>query len=277
MATLIDEEQQPELELQEGETFGNITEDNPLDAAPIEEPQVEEEPPVAEAQPSGENPDRFAGRTQDELLEIVREQDRKIGQQGNELGNLRSTFEALSKAQSVPEPEPEPVEEADFFVDPQKAVDQRIHNHPALKEAREMAQKLAYAQSLATLQQRHPDLETVMNSEGFQQWITASPARTRRLQQADQSGDVDEADDLLSTYKEVTRTVSTAKRVEKQAQKKAVKNATVSATRSNPDAASSKRVYRSADIIELMKERPDRFEALENEIIQAYAEGRVRD
>ena len=68
----------------------------------------------------------------------MREQDRRIGQQGNELGNLRSTFEALSKAQSVPvEPEPEPVEEADFFVDPQKAVDQRIHNHPALKEARE--------------------------------------------------------------------------------------------------------------------------------------------
>lgn len=277
MATLIDEEQQPELELQEGEALGNIMEDNPLDSAPIEEP-VAEEPPVAEAEQQEDNPDRFAGKTQDELLDIVREQDRRIGQQGNELGNLRSTFEALSKAQSVPvEPEPEPVEEADFFVDPQKAVDQRIHNHPALKEAREMAQKLAYAQSLATLQQRHPDLETVMNSEGFKTWITASPSRTRRLQQADLSGDVDEADDLLSTFKEVTRTVNTAKRVEKQAQKKAVKNATVSATRSNPDAASSKRVYRSADIIELMKERPDRFEALENEIIQAYAEGRVRD
>ena len=277
MATLIDEEQQPELELQEGETLGNIAEDNPLDAAPIEEP-VAEEPPVAEEEPEEENPDRFANKTQEELLEIVREQDRRIGQQGNELGNLRSTFEALSKAQSVPvEPEPEPVEEADFFVDPQKAVDSRISNHPALKEAREMAQKLAYAQSLATLQQRHPDLETVMNSDGFKQWITASPARVRRLQAADQSGDVDEADDLISTYKEVTRTVNTAKRVEKQAQKKAVKNATVSATRSNPDAASSKRVYRSADIIELMKERPDRFEALENEIIQAYAEGRVRD
>ena len=33
-----------------------------------------------------------------------------------------------------------------------------------------MAQKLAYAQSLATLQQRHPDLESVMNSEGFKTW-----------------------------------------------------------------------------------------------------------
>ena len=277
MATLIDEEQQPELELQEGETLGNIAEDNPLDAAPIEEP-VAEEPPVAEKEPVEDNPDRFANKTQEELLEIVREQDRRIGQQGNELGNLRSTFEALSKAQSVPvEPEPEPVDDADFFVDPQKAVDARIQNHPALKDAREMAQKLAYAQALATLQQRHPDLQQVMESESFTSWIKSSPVRARRLQNADLSGDVDEADDLISTFKEVNRTVNTAKRAEQQAQKKAVKNASVSAPRSNPDAASSKRVYRRADIRQLMRSDPDRYEALQPEIMQAYAEGRVRD
>ena len=77
-------------------TPGNIAEDNPLDATPIEEP-VAEEPPVAEEEPVEDNPDRFASKTQEELLEIVREQGRRIGQQGNELGNLRITFEALSK------------------------------------------------------------------------------------------------------------------------------------------------------------------------------------
>jgi len=274
MATLIDEEQQPELELQEGEAFTNIDEDNPAEAfEPAEEPPVEEPEPVAD------NPDdRFSGKSQDELLEIIREQDRRIGQQGNELGNLRSTFEAMASAQSVPaQPEPEPVEEADFFVDPQKAVDARISNHPALQQAREMAQKLQYAQALATLKQRHPDIEEVMQSEGFKAWVTANPSRVRRLQNADQSGDVDEADDLISTYKQVTQTVNTAKRAEQQAQKKAVKNATVSGNRSNPDAASSKRVYRRADIRQLMRSDPDRYDALQPEIMQAYAEGRVRD
>lgn len=273
MATLIDEGQVAELELAEGETLANIDEDTPV------EPVAQEEPVVEEPEPEQDTPaSKYEGKSHAEMVAILEERERMIGQQSNELGNLRSTFDAMAKAQSVPaEPEPEPVEEADFFVDPQKAVDARIHNHPALKEAREMAQKLAYAQSLATLQQRHPDLQEVMDSDGFKQWITASPSRVRRLQNADQTGDVDEADDLISTYKEVTRTVNTAKRVEKQAQKKAVKNASVSAPRSNPDAASSKRVYRRADIIELMKERPDRFEALEAEIIQAYAEGRVRD
>ena len=273
MAELIDEEQVVETELQEGESLGNIEQENPMPDQPVEEPVVAEESP-AEDNPT----DRFEGKTQEELLEIVREQDRRIGQQGNELGNLRSTFDAMAKAQSVPaQPEPEPVEEADFFVDPQKAVDSRIANHPALREAQQMAQKLAYAQGLATLQQRHPDIQQVVADEKFKDWIKASPSRMRRYQYADQSGDVDEADDLVSTWKELNKTVATAKAAEKTAQKKAVKAASVSGPRGNADAASSKRVYRRADIRQLMKNDPERYESLQPEIMQAYAEGRVRD
>ena len=273
MAELIDEEQVAEMELQEGESLGDIEQENPMPDQPVEEPVVAEESP-AEDNPT----DRFEGKTAEELLEIVREQDRRIGQQGNELGNLRSTFEAMAKTQSVPaQPEPEPVEEADFFVDPQKAVDSRISNHPALREAQEMAKKLAYAQGLATLQQRHPDIQEVVADPKFKEWITSSPSRTRRYQYADQSGDVDEADDLVSTWKELNRTVATAKAAEKTAQKKAVRAASVSGSRGNADAASSKRVYRRADIRNLMKSDPERYEALQPEIMQAYAEGRVRD
>ena len=274
MATLIDEEQQPELELQEGETLGNIEEDTPVQEVTEEDPAPVEQEEPAEETPKG----RYDGKTHEEMVAILEERERMIGQQSNELGNLRSTFDAMTKAQSVPEePEPEQVEEADFFVDPQKAVDARISSHPALREAREMAQKMQYAQSLATLRQRHPDLEEVLQSEEFKQWVTASPARVRRFQQADMSGDTDEADDLITTFKEVTKTIATAKIAEQNAQKKAVKNASVSGTRSNPDAASSKRVYRRADIRSLMKSDPERYEALQPEIMQAYAEGRVRD
>jgi hypothetical protein len=140
-----------------------------------------------------------------------------------------------------------------------------------------MAKKLAYAQGLATLQQRHPDIQEVVADHKFKEWITGSPSRTRRYQYADQSGDVDEADDLVSTWKQLNKTVATAKAAEKTAQKKAVQAASVSGPRGNADAASSKRVYRRADIRQLMKSDPDRYESLEPEIMQAYAEGRVRD
>ena len=273
MATLLDEEHQTALELHEGEELGNLEEDTPVHDFDEEEPSVDEPEPVEDTPKS-----KYEGKSHAEMVAILEERERMIGQQSNELGNLRSTFEALSKAQSVPaEPEPELVEEADFFVDPQKAVDSRISNHPALKEAREMAKKLAYAQALATLRQRHPDIDAVMGSDEFKTWLNANPSRVRRLQAADLNGDVDEADDILTTFKEVSRTVNTAKRAEKQAQKKAVRAATVGTTRGNPDSASSKRIYRRADIIELMKEKPERFQALEAEILQAYAENRVRD
>jgi len=273
MATLIDEEQVAEMELQEGETIGNIEEDTPVQDITEPEPAVAEEEPAEDTPPS-----KYEGKSHAEMVAILEERERMIGQQSNELGNLRSTFEAMAKAQSVPaQPEPEPVEEADFFVDPQKAVDSRIANHPALREAQQMAQKLAYAQGVATLQQRHPDVKQVVDDPSFQEWITSSPARTRRFQYADQAGDVDEADDLISTWKQLNKTVATAKAAEKTAQKKAVRAASVSGPRGNADAASSKRVYRRADIRQLMKSDPERYEALQPEIMQAYAEGRIRD
>jgi len=157
MATLLDDEQQPEMELHDGETLGNIEEDTPVQV-------IEEEPSVVEEEPTEDTPDsKFPISHMKRWSQYCEERDRHIGQQGNELGNMRQTFEAMARTQSVPaQPEPEPVEEADFFVDPQKAVDSRIDNHPALKQAQDMAQKLAYAQGLATLQQRHPDLKEVV-------------------------------------------------------------------------------------------------------------------
>lgn len=272
MAELLDDEQQPEMELHEDETLGNIEEDTPVQ-------EIEEEPSVVEEEPAEDTPrSNFANKSPEELVAILEERDRQIGHQANELGNMRQTFEAMARTQSVPaQPEPEPVEEADFFVDPQKAVDSRIDNHPALKQAQEMAQKLAYAQGLSTLQQRHPDVRDVVTSNGFKEWISTSPSRVRRYQYADQSGDVDEADDLISTYKQLNKTVATAKAAEKKAQKKAVKAATVGGPRGNADAASSKKVYRRADIRQLMQTNPQRYEDLQPEIMAAYAEGRVRD
>lgn len=272
MATLLDDEQQPEMELQDGETLGNIEEDTPVQS-------IEEEPSVVEAESNEDTPNsKYSDKSHEEMVAILEERERHIGQQSNELGNMRQTFEAMARTQSVPaQPEPEPLEEADFFVDPQKAVDSRIDNHPALKQAQDMAQKLAYAQGLATLQQRHPDLKEVVGSDEFGQWIKSSPSRLRRYQYADQSGDIDEADDLISTWKQLNKTVATAKAAEKTAQKKAVRAAATAGPRGNADAATSKRVYRRADIRQLMKTDEDRYQALMPEIMQAYAEGRVRD
>ena len=273
MATIIDDEQQPEPEMVEGESVVDINEEHP-----VEEPQFEESQPEPEPDEGDDIPEQFRGKSASELSNIILERERTLGMQGNELANMRQTFESMARTQSVPaQPENEPVEEADFFVDPQKAVDQRINSHPALREAQEMAQKLAYAQGLMTLQQRHPDIKEVIGNAEFKQWVESNPARAKRYQYADQTGDVDEADDLISTWKQLNKTVATAKQAEKTAQKKAVRAAATAGPRGNADAATSKRIYRRADIRQLMKTDEDRYQALMPEIMQAYADGRVRD
>ena len=152
-----------------------------------------------------------------------------------------------------------------------------IEQHPALRQAQEMAQKMAYAQGLQTLQQRHPDLKEVITSPKFKEWVQASSARTARFQRADQMGDIEEADDLISTFKQLNQIEATTKEASKKAQKQAVKSANTGSTRGNSDVRGSRRIYRRADIRELMKTNPARYEDLQNEIMQAYAEGRVRD
>ena len=90
-------------------------------------------------------------------------------------------------------------------------------------------------------------------------------------------GDVEEADDLISTFKQLNKVEETAKEASAKAQKQAVKSANTGAVRGNSDVRGSRRVYRRADIRELMKTNPKRYEDLQPEIMQAYVEGRVRD
>jgi hypothetical protein len=282
MAEIIDEIEKPELQLEEGESAGDIERDN-LDAAPEDIATEGEVAPEAsnipvDPDPESEIPEKFRGKSASEMAKAYTELERRMSDQGNELSNLRSTLDAMAlNTSKASEPEPEPITEADFFSDPTNTVNRAIESHPALRQAQEMAQKMAYAQGLATLQQRHPDLKEVMASPKFVEWIKSSSVRTARFQRADQTGDVEEADDLISTFKQLNQIETTTKEASKKAQKQAVKSANTGAVRGNSDVRGSRRVYRRADIRELMKTNPKRYEDLQPEIMQAYAEGRVRD
>ena len=281
MAEILDTNQ-AELILDEGESIGNIEEDNQAVALDDEATEGEVAPEdsniTVDPEPEEELPEKFRGKSAAEIAQSYADLERRMSDQGNELSNLRSTLDAMALQQSTAaEPENEPITEADFFSDPTNTVNRAIESHPALRQAQEMAQKMAYAQGLATLQQRHPDLQEVVGSEKFKEWVQSSSARMARYQRADQMGDVEEADDLISTFKQLNQVEATTKEVSKKAQKQAVKSASTGAVRGNSDVQGSRRVYRRADIRELMRTNPQRYEDLQDEIMRAYAEGRVRD
>jgi hypothetical protein len=79
---------------------------------------------------------------------------------------------------------------------------------------------------------------------------------------------------LLSTYKQIRGVKTKQNEVAQESNRQvSLKAAAVDVGGSGE---SSKRVYRSADLIRLKMRDPDRYEALQDEIMLAYAEGRVK-
>ena len=222
-------------------------------------------------------PEKYQGKSAKELVQMHQEAEKLLGRQSSEVGELRKVVDTyISAHNSPPAPEQqEQVEEIDFFTDPKSAVSKAIENHPKIREAEEYTQHYKKQSALAQLQSKHPDMQSILQDNTFAEWIKGSKVRTQLFVQADQQYDYDAADELFSLWKERAQVAQQTANVEKQARKQQVKSASTGNARGSGE-GTRKKVYRRADIIKLMKTDPERYQALSNEIFQAYAEGRVK-
>jgi len=265
-ARLIDEREEAETELKEGEEVQSLEQQETL-------PEQ-----AAEPEPEEELPAKYQGKSLQDVVQMHQEAEKALGRQSGEVGELRQVVDQFIQSQTQltqpNAPQQEPTEDVDFFTDPEQAVSKAIENHPSVKQTQELNQQLKAQNALAQLQQKHPDAETIMKDPKFVEWVKGSKIRTQLLAYADQAYDFDSADELFTTWKERQQVVTQTAEMEKQGRKKAVKAASTGNTRgSNPV---SKKIYRRADIIKLMRTDPDRYQSLSEEILTAYKEGRVR-
>jgi len=107
------------------------------------------------------------------------------------------------------------------------------------------------------------------------EWVQSSTMRTKLLRQADQQFDVEAADELFSNWKERQELLGTTAKAEQSQRKQQIKAASTGSSSGSSEKASRK-IYRRADIINLMRTDPARYQALSDEILKAYAEGRVK-
>ena len=268
MATFVEEGQDsPEDEVS---TYTSL---EPQDTA---QPEEVYEEPQAQEEPEDDVPERYRGKSVKEIARMHQEAEKLIGRQGNDLGELRRIVDDFIKSQTVSKQQPaqEEEEDVDIFSNPEKFVNKAVQNHPEVKQAKELALQMKQQTVLAQLKERHPDFMDVAGSSAFQEWVAASKVRTELFARAN-NYDFDSADELLNTWKE--RQVKTAQvvQVEKQDRKRQIKAAAAVPTGVSDDTP-SKPIYRRADIIRLMQNDPDRYDAMQNEIMAAYAEGRVR-
>ncbi len=277
MATFIDERQDKD-DKNETEVISNINEtsvDKPLE--PIEEPTPE---PELEQSTEEEIPDKYKGKSTAEIVRMHQEAEKLLGRQSSEVGELRKVVDDYIQTQlsttNAPKTTDERQEEIDFFSDPEKAVDNAISNHPKIKQAEKASVEYQQKTAMSELQKRHPDMKDILSDGKFVDWIKASKIRTQLFAQADQDYDYEAADELFSTWKERQQIVSQTANNEKQQRKDALKAASTGNARGSGEKP-SKKIYRRSDIIKLMKDDPERYLALSDEIMQAYQERRVRN
>ena len=267
-ATLIDERQEEEVET----TDQLDTQDT------VETPQEQEEQPQ-----EPEVPEKYQGKSVEELVQMHQELEKFSGKQSTEVGELRKVVDDYIQSQTqlsnqqAPQQQQQQDDEddVDFFVDPKTAVSRAIDNHPKIREAEAYTQQYRQQATLAQLKSDHPEMEEILQDPKFAEWIKGSKVRTQLFVQADQMYDYDSANELFSLWKEKNQVVQQTAQAEKAARKSAVKSASTGNARGTSE-GSRKKVYRRADIIKLMQSDPDRYMALQPEIMAAYAEGRVK-
>ena len=269
MATFVEEGQNsPEDEVS---TYSELDSTNT-----VEQPAQEVEEPQAQQEPEEDVPERYRGKSVKEIARMHQEAEKLIGRQGNDLGELRRIVDDFIKSQTVSKQQAaqDVEDEVDIFSDPEKYVNKAVQNHPEVKQAKELALQMKQQSVLSQLEKNHPGFMEIASSSAFQEWVAASKVRTELFARAN-NYDYDSADELLSTWKERQSKTAQAVEVEKQDRKRQIKAAAAVPTGVS-DEAPSKAIYRRADIIRLMQTDPDRYDAMQPEIMAAYAEGRVR-
>ncbi len=238
---------------------------------------VEQQEAAKAAEPeTSKVPSKYQGKSLEEIVQMHQEAERLIGRQAQEVGEVRRLADELLKQQLSQKKEapPQVENELDFFEDPKTAVQKAVANHPDVVAAKQAARQMQQLQTQAALAKKHPDFAQVVQDPEFVNWIKGSPMRINMYALADAQYDFNAADELISTYKQIrgnrtNETVATG-------QEARAKDMKAVAVDSGGTGESAKKVYRRADLIRLKMTDPARYEALQPEIMAAYAEGRVK-
>lgn len=231
--------------------------------------------------PVEELPEKFRGKSIEDIARSYSNLEQQYGKQGNELGELRKLADSLiqknlqeSQTQSTADTIEQELSDEDFVLNPVEAVRKVVEE--SLKPIKENLTQTRVDNTLQRIQTAHPDVSEIVNDTNFQEWVMATKPRQDMWARAS-NGDFDYADELFTQYKSLaSRKDVEAENAIQRAKEEDLKAAAAISKGASPDVGTKgKPNYRRAELIRLRMENPKRYDSLSNEIRQAYAEGRV--
>ena len=251
------------------------------------EAQEQEQEPEVETNPEPEIPEKYRGKSMSEIIKMHQESEKLIGRQAQEVGKARRLADELlqrelSQKQAVQTPQEEEKDPAESYLeDPVGAVNKAVDNHPAIQQAKQQAFEYKQQQVTQRLRNQFPNFDDVIQDSRFFEWVKASPVRTRLFTEAHSQYDYNSAVELISTWNQMNpveqRQQSTqTPDVVTEAKKETARTLKTAAVDTGSPAPTSRKTYRRADLINLRLRDPARYDAMADEIMAAYAEGRVK-
>lgn len=236
-------------------------------------------------------PAKFRGKSAAEIAQIYLDLERRHGQVVNDLGVQRKLTDRLldldrndkarqAQSETASRPVATELSSTELLTDPAGAIRKVLQEEtqqlvtPTLQRMQKLEMQLAEERFLA----KHKNCREISATPEFKEWISSSPVRQRTADQA-AGGDITAADALFTDYEQhLQATAASAQTTGDdvvEARKVGLETAGNAGTASSGKAG---QIYKRADLIRLRVERPDvyRDPTFQEEILKAYAEGRVR-
>ena len=236
--------------------------------------QSDLEKPVAEDDSDDKLPEKYRGKSINDIIEMHQNLEKAYGRHNNELGDLRKTMDTYLQHQlggksTTEQPATDELDPDKLLENPTAAINGAVEANPKLREIEQKLAARERADAKAAFNRDYPKAKETINDPRFLSWVEANPTRVKLLQQANDSYDFSLAGEILDTYTALVGEQATTT----QAAKNTMTNAKPSA---GGKPGQKKPIFTRKQLAKLQIEDPARYEKLQPQIMEAYADKRVR-
>lgn len=221
-------------------------------------------------------PEKFQGKSLEDVIHSYSELESELGRKAQEVGELRKLsdtllqkeLDAIEKSKHEEQVE---IDETDFFDDPASSVRKIIKQE--LDPIKEKVSTIDKQEALSKIKEAHSDYEKIVGDTDFQEWVNSSPIRRELWTRADANMDYNSANELFGGWKD--KKAVNRDRAEELATNRE-ENLARATLETGGTGESSKKIYRRQDLIRLRINDPEKYNSMQQEIMTAYNEGRVK-
>lgn len=238
-------------------------------------------------------PDKYRGKSVDDLINMHQNAERRLSQQGAELGEVRRLADQLIGIKTAPNAnaptrqieQRKPVTVEALLENPEQVLNDTLQHSPAAQKADEASRRLDQLE--LTVQQRDfmrqfPNYQADMQNPDFIDWVKKNPLR-QQLATAAYQNDYSAANGLWSLWGEHQELAGNPKPTGTSSKAQKVKDATTQ--RGGAQGESATRFYSRAKLMELRAKVADGDAAaiarwndadFQAKLVEAYDKGLVR-